>query len=78
MNSLRTKTLFADDRLSVVAIESIDLHTEYASRFCYLTASLKPVAIVVRQPGETYAIGMDAKPVDIDIDELSLTPDGVA
>jgi len=75
MARLRTKTVFADNRRSVVAIESIDLHTELGNRFGHLSASLRPIAIVVKQPGRTYAIDMDAKPVDID--ELSLPPGGI-
>ena len=35
-----------------------------------MTGSVKPIAVIVKEPGRTYALDMAAQPVDIDRMEL--------
>lgn len=71
MATRRTRTVFADERLSVIAVESVALQSDRTSLGRYLTASLAPIAVVVKEAGRTRAIGMDGRPVDIDRLNLS-------
>lgn len=70
MTTLRAKTVFADDKFTVTAIESLEFQTDKANRWGYVTASLKPVAVVVKEADKTCAFDMDAQPIDIDRLEL--------
>jgi hypothetical protein len=68
---LRTKTIFADQRFTVITVESVELRQGSTGYGHHLTASLEPVAVVVKEPDNTYAIDMEGKPVSIDIQQLS-------
>ena len=73
MDSLRATVLFSDDTLTVTVVESLLLRTDRSNRGRFLFASLRPVAVVVKARGRTYALDMNAQPVDID--RLDLPPD---
>jgi hypothetical protein len=66
MARLRTRTVFSDERLSVTAVESLEFRADRTSQKGYVIGNLEPIAIIVREPDKTYAIGMDAQPVDVD------------
>lgn len=71
MARLRAITVFADQRFTVIAVESVELRHGNTGYGHHLTASLEPVAVVVKGPDKTYAVDMEAKPVSINVDQLS-------
>lgn len=73
MGTLRARTIYSDQRFTVTAVESVALRTDTLRRGRFLTASLAPVAVIVREPGRTYALDLAGQPVDID--RLDLPPD---
>jgi hypothetical protein len=73
MASVRTRPIFSDTRLTVAVVESVEFQSERWKRRRFVTATLRPVAIIVREQGRTYALDMAAQPVDID--ELGLPAD---
>lgn len=66
MPNLRERTVFASQRLEVSVVESLEFRTARARRGGFTTVDLEPVAVIVRQPGETYALDMAGQRVDID------------
>lgn len=66
MTTLRARTVFSDEKLTVTAIESLTFRTDRTSRLRHMTASLTPIAVIVREQDRTYGFDMDAQPVDID------------
>jgi hypothetical protein len=78
VTTLRASTVFADEKLTVTVIESLEL-SEVREHFGRLvTVNLKPVAVIVRQPGRTYALDMDAQLLDMDTMDLPADFDGAA
>lgn len=65
MARLRARTIFSDQRLTVTAVESLEFRTDKTSQKGFVIGKLEPIAVIVREPDKTYAIGMDAQPVDI-------------
>lgn len=66
MATLRETTVFSDKRLTVTAVESVEFRTHGSNRGRFVIASLRPVAVIVREPDRTYALDMAAPPVDMD------------
>jgi dihydrodipicolinate reductase len=73
MASLRAKTVFADQGITVTAVESLELRSDRTNRRQFITGRLEPIAVIVREPDRTYAFDMGAQ--SIDIDELNLPAD---
>ena len=55
----REKTVFANKRLTVTVMESLELRTRRTNRWRYTTGNLKPVAVVVREQDRTYAFDIE-------------------
>ena len=70
MAELRARTIFADRRFTVIAVESVVLLHGDKGHGRYLAANMKPVAVVVKEPNRTYAVDMEAMPISIDRDPL--------
>ena len=70
MARLRARTVFSDDTFTVTAIEKLAFRTDKFNRRCMLFGSLEPTAVIVTTPHKTYALDMDAQPVDLDQLEL--------
>lgn len=66
MASLRTRTVFADERLAVTAVESLEIRCDGANHRGFMTGSLEPIAVIVREADRTYAFDMDAQLIDIE------------
>ena len=66
MATLRTSTVFVDENFTLTAIESLDVHTGGTDDWGYWRGSLKPIAVIVREPDRTYALDMTGQPVDTD------------
>lgn len=73
MNKLRARTVFADQRLTVTAVESLAFQAGGAGHGRFLTVHLEPIAIIVRQQDRTYALDMGAQ--SLDLDSLNLPAD---
>jgi hypothetical protein len=63
---LRTRTVWADQKLEVTAVESLEFRIDKANHGRFITGGLKPVAVIVREADRTYAFDMDGHPADID------------
>jgi len=63
---LRTRTIFADEAVTLIAVESLDTQHGMSRAGCHLYARLQPIAIVVCGAGEQYALDMRAEPADLD------------
>lgn len=70
MTNVRAKTVYADEKLTVTAIESLAFRADRTNAGRSVTASLEPIAIIVRQADRTYALDMDAQPFDLDALDL--------
>ena len=66
MARLRERGVFADQRFTVTAVESLELETTRTNHGGFMSGRLKPIAVIVKVPDRTYALDMDAEPVDID------------
>ena len=71
MTGLRERTVFADRRLTVSAMESLELRTGKTNHGRFMTGRLQPIAVIVKAPDRTYALDMEARLVDIDRFNLS-------
>jgi len=65
MASVRSRTLFSDQKLTVSAVESLEFRVDRSNHARFLIGSLTPIAIIVTEPDRTYALDLDAQPVDI-------------
>ncbi|MDH3421219.1 MAG: hypothetical protein OEM78_17250 [Gammaproteobacteria bacterium] len=66
MAALRTREIFSDATVTLIAVESIDLQTSKTNMGCHVYASIKPVAVIVRSLDGTYALDMEAKPTPLE------------
>ncbi len=66
MAEVRARTVFSDHEITVTAVESVEFQTNISNRRRFAVGSLRPIAVIVREPGRTYALDMAAKPVDIE------------
>ena len=66
MGRLRTSELFNDSKLTLIAVESVDLRYHKNNTSCVLHGSINPVAVIVRSADGSYALDMEAKPVNLD------------
>lgn len=66
MVRVRARTIFSDQKLTVSAVEALEFQTNRSNHRRFLIGSLKPIAIIVREPDRTYALDLAAQPVDID------------
>ena len=73
MATLRTKTVFADRGIVVTSVVSLEFRVDGTNCRHFITASLKPIAVVVKEPNRSYAFDMNAR--SIDIDRLGLPAD---
>jgi hypothetical protein len=71
MVMVRARTVFSDQKLTVTAVESLELQTDSSNRRRFMIGrfmigSLKPIAVIVREPDRTYALDMGGQPVAFD------------
>jgi uncharacterized spore protein YtfJ len=66
MATLRTRHLFNDSRLTLIAVESVDFRRGTTSTSCQLYGQIEPIAVVVCSADRAYALDMEAKPADLD------------
>lgn len=61
MSTLRASVIFSDSRLTLIAVESVDLRHSKTNTGCRLYGNIEPVAVIVCGPDGTYALDMEAK-----------------
>jgi hypothetical protein len=66
MTTLRARTVFSDEKLTVTALELLEFRTDKMKYMRYVTGDLRPMAILVKEPDRTYALDMAAQPIDIE------------
>ena len=66
MGGLRTNIVFDDQRFTVTVVQSQEFRTGSSDHKRFLTGSLKPVAVIVKEPDRYYVLDMDARSIDID------------
>lgn len=66
MKTYRTRQIFNDASLSVIAVESVDSRRTRTNTGCQMYGNIQPVAVVVCGPAGAYALGMEAEPADLD------------
>ena len=66
MAKLRARAFFKNSMFTLIAVESVDTWHGNTNMGCQLYGGLAPVAVIVCSPNETYALDMEARPVDLD------------
>jgi len=66
METLRTVEILSNAKLTVLAVESVSLRHNRTNTNCRLYGNIEPIAIIVRSRAGTYALDMEAKPVNLD------------
>ena len=66
MAKLRARAFFKNSMLTLIAVESVDTWHGNTTTGCQLFGGLAPVAVIVCSPEGTYALDMEARPVDLD------------
>ena len=65
MATVRARSLYSDEQFTVTAMELFEARIDRANSRRFVTGSLKPIAVIVREPDRTYAIDMAGQPVGI-------------
>lgn len=66
MHTKRAKSVFSNDVLTIVAIEKAVTQSQKWDFSCGISSVLEPVAVVVCEERNQYALDMNAEPIDID------------
>ena len=72
MRKLSINNIIRDGSRSVAVVQQSELDAGESEHRHFLFASLTPVAVVIRDPGQTSAFDLEARPVDWR--ELGLEP----
>jgi len=66
MCPLRVREMFNDSRLTLLALESVDIQRSKTNAGCWLYGSIEPMAVIVCGPDGILALDMEAKLVALD------------
>lgn len=66
MRIFRARPVRVDERLALIAIESVESHRHRSSNGCGFSAFVEPVALVVCDPETVRALDMQGNSVDMD------------
>lgn len=66
MGTLRVQKIFNNSMFTLFAVESVDVRHCEANTIYRVYGRMEPVAVIVCSREGTYALDMQAKPVDID------------
>ena len=66
MSTLRTSVIFSDTRLTLIAVESVDIQHNKTNTGCRLYGNIEPIAVIVCGPDGSYALDMEAKLIAIE------------
>jgi hypothetical protein len=67
MKRFRATTIQSDSRLALIAVESLERRYEKSDSGCWLSAALKPVAVIVCTTDGTSVFGIEEEFADIDL-----------
>lgn len=65
MATVRARSLYSGEQLTVTAIELFEARIDRANSKRFVTGSLKPIAVIVRDRDRIYALDMTGRSVDI-------------
>ena len=65
MATVRARSLYSGEQFTVTAMELFEARIDRASSRRFVTGSLKPIAVIVRERDRIYALDMTGRPVDI-------------
>ncbi|MDH3420230.1 MAG: hypothetical protein OEQ25_16655 [Gammaproteobacteria bacterium] len=66
MRTFRARPVRVDQRLALIAIESVEWHRHRSSSSCRFSAFVEPIALVVCGPETVRALDMQGNSVDMD------------
>jgi len=64
---LRTREIYADTRLSLVAVERVDIRKAKQKAAGQVYGTIKPIAVIVNEADETFAVDMFGRPLDLEV-----------
>lgn len=78
MSKLRTREIFENSTLSLIAVERVDTQHQSLKNGCHWYASIAPIAVIVHSEGETYALdtagsSIDLKQLERDLGEFGIS-----
>ena len=65
MATVRARSLYSGEQLTVTAMELFEARIDRANSKRFVTGSLKPIAVIIRERDRIYALDMTGRPVDI-------------
>ena len=65
MATVRARSLYSGEQLTVTAMELFEARIDRAHSARFVTGSLKPIAVIVRERDRIYALDMTGRSVDI-------------
>ena len=65
MATVRARSLYSGEQLTVTAMELFEARIDRANSKRFVTGSLKPIAVIVRERDRIYALDMTGRSVDI-------------
>ena len=66
MGTVRAREVFSGSALTVVAIESITVEKRRTALGYLVTGAAEPIGIVVRTANDTYALDVEARPLELE------------
>ncbi len=67
MKRFRTKAIYNDSKLALIAVESLECRYDESATGCWLLGNMKPVAVIVCDTGGTRVLGIEEGLDDIDL-----------
>ena len=65
MVTVRARSLYFGEQFTVTAMELFEARIESANGRHFMTGSMKPIAVIVRERDRIYALDMTGRPVDV-------------
>lgn len=66
MTTLRSREIYKDSSVTLIAVESMDFHPGKTTSGFHVSGTIEPIAVIVSGPVGTYALGMDGQALDLD------------
>ena len=66
MTRLRSREIYRDSKVTLIAVESIGFHPSKTTFGIHLSGTIEPIAVIVSGPDGTYGLGMDGHTLDLD------------
>ncbi|MBW2474498.1 MAG: hypothetical protein JRE56_07865 [Deltaproteobacteria bacterium] len=66
MTRLRSREIYQDSEVTLVAVESIDFRPGATNFGFHFSGTIEPIAVIVSGPDGAYGLGMDGEALDLD------------